>query len=1607
MGKSRIYSFLLMLLVLAMQSAVFAGTARVTLVPSAEKVQPGDEFTVRVKVATDTSLVSIFAVAIWDSKQVELLSCRQTEGFEEEGAYYPSFQSAFEPNKAYVGVAEANGEPCLAVNYESAVAVLKFKVAEETSLSSTITIALSSNPADAAIPDCVAGTICAWDADLNKVDMEVQGATVAVVKMFNVSDGEMEVSECPTGVPVFTEANTFSFTDENGDAYAARGGIESIDNDNINLTLGGVDIDYDPASFGAFSVSEGRIVWDANVDTTVIDHQVMVFTVPFTAKANDADYTSSNDYVLTVDMANNPPLVGEFIPGPLAENSKVTFTFSMMDPDGDVVMPVKDSVTFNGESIAGSFTAVDGTWVFISDNEISQDYIAHTATDKNSAGVPVRPWNFTFKITDEIDIVDVQRASGDNKDTWIADVDRAQGTPSITKYEPASPTTESDITVKYETVTDLDGDIVTYSVQWSNGERTYDGEKLPAAETAKGETWTATVTATTKPYGEDVVTSVTGDKLVIENTKPVIKADTYSIFIPKWATTSAKVQFTITDADSTDVFTVNAIAVKGTAVATEVIDGKFTVTYTVDDEETEFNDGRLTVKVNDGDDDSNEVAIDVAFKGNPSAEITVVGDADATLGEVDADGNPSQVAFKIMASDNAGVAPYGIKSIRWSVTDGDGILISSDSEKNNSADADGNYPEDDEMEVSIVTKGYDTLSGKDRGAKATYTVKVEVVDAIDTVTTQLFPVTVNDIDRAPNALEDVEYAYLDSNITGAKLQVKAQETADMDGDEVSYVYALYIDGESIETSAPVAGDAPFTFTTSLVKGQKPSLKAHAVSKPAYEGAVELQSEDYTIDDLPEIENSAPVLTAPENGVAEVAIEEFVSGYNEATAILTFGYDSGNEQEFDVKFAYEDIDEAADADKVTVTLNDDGMAGYATVAIADGKLLITREPNVNTVGLEDDARPFFTMTATDDADKSVTAKFFVTITPVNEKPVVAAAEPIVVNADTVPEKLTFAVTFGTSADEAQQVIADVQLVKLDDDAGVLADYSLDSSEDSKKVVLTYALNEDIASLVGKEARLVFKVQDNGATPFEDTSDEVVVKFIVEQATYSITHNGNSFLEHVVPGQKEILCAYGVRDGKKFSKWEVEGFAIDDDGLPIIALTMPNHNVVINELTEELGYEVPEGWSTPKATEEAMVFFASVTLPNGYVVDHDDTLVGLFDDEGNCYGVGAPNASMSGKFGYSVFYLTAFKNGEQTTGLTLKFWNRLTNEIIPLNETIDFKDINDGLDEEADIFEQFFTKIGFYEPFRWTTAYKLNDARNPESPYFNPEIYGEDIEGTLFSMRLEATWDNSMLSYDFKLRLHNSATTMFDEDYDTMQPERTLPVDYDEYAFLISSDDIPLQLDSRPAIRRSAQWTMKVVVPENKPATILWDSKNIPAVWNATIKLMNEDGEVKDSRNLSDDESSIVIEEPGEWYLLFDFFNYDGLAQTTINLKPGWNLITPTLNLLDDSIDELLDFGVFTLADDNTTYLNATREDIVPGKGLWIFTHESHDLDVLGTPVDEWELSFGNDLSLIGVLEDIDAQQLPDNLIIWEWTRLGYRLLNGGLKAGKAYWMQMAE
>ena len=154
-------------------------------------------------------------------------------------------------------------------------------------------------------------------------------------------------------------------------------------------------------------------------------------------------------------------------------------------------------------------------------------------------------------------------------------------------------------------------------------------------------------------------------------------------------------------------------------------------------------------------------------------------------------------------------------------------------------------------------------------------------------------------------------------------------------------------------------------------------------------------------------------------------------------------------------------------------------------------------------------------------------------------------------------------------------------------------------------------------------------------------------------------------------------------------------------------------------------------------------------------------------------------------------------------------------------------------------------------------------------------------------------------------------------------------------------------------------------------------------NVTIRLVNDDG-VKAVKTCRVNQEA-------------------GLIQTTLTLRPGWNLLALPLQPTDDGLDNLLAYKPFIMDKKARSYVRAAK--LEQGTPFWVFSKTIQDILWTAKKKNEWTLP---DLAsyhwnFVGIAADTP---IPDNAAeVWEWDggRFARHPQNAPLSAGHAFWI----
>ena len=972
----------------------------------------------------DLGMASLKISGIPDNVQV---SWKQAESLELLGSGKLAFETpASDPSARNLKFTNAPLTVTLAKGASYALGTLTFTVPQDTTENIDIPFSIVSfgglNPTL---------TLKNWTAPSYPSSI-----TIEVKKGFNFATKE--------GAAFSTDENTaLTVSADNTDAFTAT--IWDTDKLVPTTAVAFKTAELDNTDAASVEVVNGQIVLTPNKD--YLDQQAEDITVTVTygavPSANTDATPETGSFQVTLKAIDDlPTLTAPTVTSAtFDEGTEGTLDFGLNLSDPDTAASAYTLEVWLGEEKLGEMReSADNTFSFSAPRTFDFDTVAHPAKSATFTATVKAMLNGKALATQDITIT-------------VNDTDRLPERPTLS-LDKATAYTDETVTATATDKGDLDGDPTTISYKWTcDGQDAIDGDTLPAAKTAKGQTWTCTAIASSNPYGEGSVSSEADTASVtIQNSLPDVSASSKSLFIRKHDAGDGKgtVTLTATDKDNdTIIFAIVANGSKGEAS----IDGS-TLTYQVTDLNNEFygdNADVITLKANDGEADSAEFTVTVTYRENPPADITVDTEAPATIDEVTADGAASTFTAAITATDSTEVTPAGIKSIEWSILNKDGATVSDWT----IAPSTTNATDLSQTQTCKVTlPGYDTIvNGADgtRPKNATFQLKVVVTDALDATTEKTWDITVNDVDRAPTAPTTVEVQYAGAKVTELKVtetpETFADGATDPDGDKVDYDFAWS------------CGDK--TDIANRVKDETWTLTATSTTAPYGVKVVSESSATATFTVI----NTAPVLDAQETqpwGESDPVLESTAK----TAAISAFVAVADDDQ----------ADTDAGFDYTFAVKEDSAVKGTFTVDGAN----VTFEPEAHQVGTVT-----FTVTATErTASKanSNTVDLSFEVIGVNSAPFFKPADQYLTPQDCTGEARTvsFDVTMGDSDDEASQEldVDRVTVTKTDPDGIISGEPTI--AVEGHTITITYTVPTDAADKMGKSAIFRVTLADNGGS-----------------------------------------------------------------------------------------------------------------------------------------------------------------------------------------------------------------------------------------------------------------------------------------------------------------------------------------------------------------------------------------------------------------------------------------------------------------------------------------------------------------------------------------------
>ena len=130
-----------------------------------------------------------------------------------------------------------------------------------------------------------------------------------------------------------------------------------------------------------------------------------------------------------------------------------------------------------------------------------------------------------------------------------------------------------------------------------------------------------------------------------------------------------------------------------------------------------------------------------------------------------------------------------------------------------------------------------------------------------------------------------------------------------------------------------------------------------------------------------------------------------------------------------------------------------------------------------------------------------------------------------------------------------------------------------------------------------------------------------------------------------------------------------------------------------------------------------------------------------------------------------------------------------------------------------------------------------------------------------------------------------------------------------------------------------------------------------------------------------------------------------SKQTLDLKPGWNLVTLTrpLDSMSSNVQKFISLKPMYFDISNNAYVFCERaEDVKAGIGYWVFSREKKTVELaLDTTQMAAQPSVEKGWNLVGM---VDGAAWPDSAdVIWTWQNGSFKLADkSDLHAGHAYW-----
>ena len=448
------------------------------------------------------------------------------------------------------------------------------------------------------------------------------------------------------------------------------------------------------------------------------------------------------------------------------------------------------------------------------------------------------------------------------------------------------------------------------------------------------------------------------------------------------------------------------------------------------------------------------------------------------------------------------------------------------------------------------------------------------------------------------------------------------------------------------------------------------------------------------------------------------------------------------------------------------------------------------------------------------------------------------------------------------------------------------------------------------------------------------------------------------------------------------------------------------------SSDVGFSGP--WAPPEGYAYSMTLEAEVKDASGRRQTAPGSVVGIFDAEGSCRGIASLRTT---KWDTQIYGGQVLGDNAAETGLTLRFWDAATGNVRAIQGTIDFaQDTSFGTAVEPKLFT--VTNSAPAASYTLTVNGKAMGGycAGDELRVVAPEVpAGQRFRRWTASGVMLA--DATAPVQSFTMPAKNVTLTADFEALPCQPPEEWIlpeegaPVTTVFGTVCLVTDEMADEAASMVAVFDDDGVCRGVGVPD----------ANMSRQGGCSVYLLQvaADGQAKglSMKFWSQSEGTVVeLEEtldvtpgavvgdvrPLSWNVVYVEPDW---KYATMDLKPGWNAVTPTLKLSKETVQTLLAYAPMTLK--GGSFTRATEKDILPGSGLWLYNActETQKVQLKGEAVEDWQLEVGSGWQFVGALKDVSSSKVPSNVeAIMEWKPAKGYMNTRNLLPGAAYWIK---